>query len=392
MEENLEADIEALTRMIDAPGLSDVELAQALISRGVLYSQFSRWEPAIADFSRVLEDLNGIPQEMQDRALFQRAQAYENSHEYVKAVTDRIQRNGHPNPELELKIAACTQVIQHPDSTVTEIAQALLDRSRLYMNPEYRKDSIHHSSNWRLAFDDLKRVIDELADVPELFVVEALFQRCEFTAGLGFFNTHECLIEDYSIIIENCPQATDAQLYEAYLNRARCYGVGRQYELAIDDLTKMMQRLSELSAFQKYNILNARSYWYFAMGKPEEAVADCNTILTNLSGLSRNEIASTILERGKISLSTGQSETAIADFNRAVEMQAESAEGLNQALLTRGDAYAALQRPDLARDDYQRIVALQDESGSREANHRLDFLYREFGYPFEWDSRQIEHD
>lgn len=382
MEEELESEISKYTQMIDGPVSSVEESAQALISRGVIYNNLSNWQLAIADFTQVIENLSDVPLELVNRALFNRAFAYEKNHDHLKAVSDNIKRKGHPDAALKLEIAKYTQVIQHPYSSTEEIAQALISRSIVYLGSYYKNKYIEHSPKWRLAIADLTQLIETLPDVPEKLIVEALFIRSEVYEK---HYTDEAIIADYTQIIEDHPSISVDQLIIALTKRGDRYGYSNNNELAIADYSHIIDHLPDASTKQKVEALLSRSFWYWDCKKYDLAIADCSFIIGDLSNVNVEQFAQALIRRGYYFKELEKSELAISDFTQVIDdVFGVSTESLVCSLVNRARIYISQGKSDLALADFKQVHTLPGESDNWDAKSGIDDIYEEFGYPFEW--------
>lgn len=206
-------DLNRLTAVAIVPDITDT-IARAYIERGRTLGMLGKSEAEVADYTHVIDTLQGVSKSIVVSALNARALGWSRLAKYDKCLAD------------------CKLVVQQKDLIDQEslfLAMYTLGWSKYYLG--FNREAL-------LNFADLSTIAESVdADAWSAAVLSKGFVHAtlgEFTLGVA----------DYTLLIDSCQAIPDHYLAQAYVNRGAEYAtrLGRVAH-AIDDFDKAIEEL-----------------------------------------------------------------------------------------------------------------------------------------------------
>ena len=359
-EVNNPAAIAEYTQIIELPGAPPMQVARALINRGVEYGKLGDSPAEIADYTRVI-GLSGAPPEEVAYALINRAITHEQQGDNAAAIgsyTRVIDLPGAPPSQVaiaslnrggihgkqgdsEAEIADYTRVVKLLGAEPDEVANALVNRG------------IVHGELGDTASEiaDFTRVI-ELPGAQANQITIALLNRGGTYGKLG--NT-VAEIEDYTRIIELSGAPAD-QLIMALLYRGGMRGQQGDYSAAIVDFTRVIE-LPGVPPDQVAIALVNRGFNYGRLADCAAEIADYTRVI-ELPGARPDEVAIALGNRGVIYGMDGNRSAEMSDYTRCIELPGAPTDQIAKALVNRGIRHGHECDGVAAMADYTRVIEL----------------------------------
>ena len=219
-------------------------------NRGVAWGQKGESDKALADYTRVIEELPGAPVEQIAKALYNRGVAWGQKGESDKALADY------------------TRVIEElPGAPVEQIAKALNNRGVTWGQKG--------ESDKELA--DYTRVIEELPGAPVEQIAKALNNR---GVTWGQKGESDKALADYTRVIEELPGAPVEQIAKALNNRGVAWGQKGESDKALADYTRVIEELPGAPVEQIAKALNNRGWCRYCDNDLAGFLSDTETALT----------------------------------------------------------------------------------------------------------------
>jgi tetratricopeptide (TPR) repeat protein len=302
--------VDDCTRLIALPDASVDYVTMALNERGGMLVRTGRTLDAINDFTRVIE-CQGAPAERAAWALYSRGAAFQQTGQIREAIRDY------------------TRLIERPDAPVYELACALLDRGYLFWQTGRIPEAIA----------DFTRLV-ESSDAPLDQGAKAFLNRGVAFAHVG--RTREALA-DFARVIE-MPDAPVDEIVGAYYNRGLVLGqVGKTGE-AIAAYTRAVEwpnaHIHHVAA-----ALNNRGTDFAQMGHVQEAISDWTRVI-ELAGTPVEPLAMALINRALQLSKTGDPSLAIADYDRVINLPQAPAIQMAKAKLKLAESFFCLDQWD----------------------------------------------
>ena len=279
-------------------------------NRGILQSERSKLESALADYDRALE-INP-----QDSDIYNnRGNIY-----YTRG-------------ELKLALADYNKALEFDSQN----SLAYKNRSGLH----------RYKGEFELAFADLNRALKINPRYAEAYNNRGLLYSEQGEFELAFADLNRAL-------------KINPQLAEAYYNRGNLYNNRREAESALADYNQALQINPKLT-----EVYLNRGNLYFEQGRLELALADYDKALE----LSPN-MAKVHLNRGLLNARQGETELALDDYNRVLQINPN----YTNAYLNRGNLYRELGEAELALTDYNRTLQLDPNLAEAYNNRGLFYF------------------
>ncbi|MGJ5817534.1 tetratricopeptide repeat protein [Paludibaculum fermentans] len=316
-----------LTLIIDGLESNDEQVAQALHNRGVVWGQAGEPDKALADYTRVIEDLPGTPVEQVARALVNRGVVWGQTGEPDKALADY------------------TRVIEDlPGAPVELVAKALVNRGVVW--------GLKREPDKEMA--DYTRVIEDLPGTPVEQVSRALVNRGVVWGRKG---EPAKALADYTRVIEDLPGAPVEQVAKALFNRGVVWGLKREPDKEMADYTRVIEDLPGTPVEQVSRALVNRGVVRGRNGEPDKALADYTRVIENLPGVPVEQVAKALLNRGVVWGQKGEPDKEMSDYTRLIEdLPGAPVEQVAKALFNRGEVWGEKGEPDKALAEYTRVI------------------------------------
>ena len=284
--EQLDLAITDWTEIIENRDTKEQRLAQALLNRGRALAQKGVLNPAIADFTRALEDIPKLPYEFRMECLYYRGAAWGDKGEGEKAVADLsfvVERaNGADSYVAALsRRASVWQRMGRSD-------RAIEDYARITKSP------------WRLAAGQES---------------DARFSRAALWVDKGDFDG---AIGDYTHIIDTPMGAPLDLVVRALCNRGHAWGRKGHVPEALADFARVIEGRAGATKEQKAVALSSRAWLYYDHGDVQRCLADTEAALRFVPSLEN-----AMYDLGLALLAVGRDEDAVAAYYHAAEQHPE---------------------------------------------------------------------
>jgi lipoprotein NlpI len=234
-------------------------------------------------------------------------------------------RDSRDNPEL--RVSACTTIIQSGRENTTNLASAFIDRGTGYFE-EHQYD---------LAIADGEQGLKLDPSNADAFVGHG--------NGYAMKGEHDRAIQDYGHAISLDPKGA-----YAYNNRGNIYRAQRQYDRAIQDYDQAIILDPQLA-----QAFNGRACAYCFKGEYDRAIQDYN------QAISLNPTyAHAFLDRSCAYVGKGQYDNAIQDLDKAISLDPKNP----HAFVGRGETYYLKGQYDRAIENLDQALSLDPKLAS----------------------------
>jgi tetratricopeptide (TPR) repeat protein len=305
--------------------------------------------------------------------------------------------------DLDLRIAACTAVIQTDHIESRELGLAYFTRANAYQGKhDYEHAIADYNEALRLSpgnqtalkfrgsayarNGDFDRAVQDFEQVrlgPNDAEFVKLLVIVYNNRGLryGNQNDYERAIQDF-----NKALALDPNFVEALSNRAAFAARKKDWDLAVQDLTRVLQLQPNRPEAAEYLVIayNGRAHAYADRGDYDHAIQDCNEALrvrpNDTATVER--LVSAYNNRGLAYSEKGDYERGLQDLDKAVELNPGYAPGFNNRGLLeakKGDFGRAIQDFDQAlRLDPKLSSALLGRGTAHYEKHEFDQALKDY--------------
>jgi tetratricopeptide (TPR) repeat protein len=298
--------VDDCTRLIELPGAAVDYVTMALNERAGMLLRTGRTQDAIADFTKVVER-PGAPADRFAWALYSRGAAFQQIGQTREAISDY------------------TRLIDGPDTPAYEFACALHERGYLF----WQKGSVQK------AIADFTRLV-ELSDAPLNQVTNGFLNRGVALAHMGQIPES---LADFTRVIE-MPEAPVDAIVGAYYNRGLVLGQAGRTEEAITEYTRAMEwpkaPINHVAA-----ALNNRGTDFAQMGHAQEAISDWTRVI-ELAGTPVEPLTMALNNRALQLSKTGDLSSAIADYERVIDLPQAPANQVAKAKLNLAESHFRL--------------------------------------------------
>jgi tetratricopeptide (TPR) repeat protein len=302
--------VDDCTRLIALPGASVDYVTMALNERGGMLVRTGRTLDAIIDFTRVIE-CQGAPAERVAWALYSRGAAFQQTGQIREAIRDY------------------TRLIERTDVPAYELACALLDRGYLFWQTGRIPEAIA----------GFTRLV-ESSDAPLDQGAKAFLNRGVAFAHVG--RTGEALA-DFARVIEMRDAPVD-EIVGAYYNRGLVLGQVGSTEEAIAEYTRAIE-WPNAPIHHVAAALNNRGTDFAQMGHVQEAISDWTRVI-ELAGTPVEPLAMALNNRALQLSKTVDSSPAIADYERVINLPQAPAIQVARAKLKLAESFFRLDQWD----------------------------------------------
>lgn len=338
--------ITSWSRIVDLRGAPPALVAHALKHRAAVQQHKGKPNQALADCTRLLEELPNTPAEDIAIALGIRASLWDEKGETDKALADR------------------TRLIELPGASTEDVAAALIARGVIWSE---KKETAK-------AIADFTRVIEERPDAPVEQMALALKNRGIVWAKEGQM---EKAMVDYTRVIEHFPGARAEDMARVLRNRGALWSLKGEKEKAVADFTRLVQELPNAPIEHVAVALQNRAAIWAEKGETDKSLADA-TRLIELPGAPAEPVATAFALRADIWEEKGQIEHAIADYTRLIELPGATLDQKVLALNRRGSLWHQKGESKKAVEDFTRVIE-EFPTASRRAQELRSAIWEQEG-------------
>jgi tetratricopeptide (TPR) repeat protein/energy-coupling factor transporter ATP-binding protein EcfA2 len=344
--------VDDCTRLIELPGAAVDYVTMALNDRGEILVQTGRIQDGIADFTRVVER-QGAPADRVAWALYGRGAAFQQIGLTREAISDY------------------TRFIESPDAPAYEFACALLDRGYLF----WQTGSVQQ------AISDFTRLV-ELSNAPPNQVANGFLNRGVALAHTGHIPES---LADFTRVIE-MPNAPADAIVGAYYNRGLVLGQAGRMEEAVTEYTRAMEwpraPINHVAA-----ALNNRGTDFAQMGHVQEAISDWTRVI-EMAGTPVELLAMALNNRALQLSKTGDPSRAIADYECVINLPQAPAIQVAKAKLKLAESFFCLDQWDAGIKYFgaclkEKTVFSIEQVGDA----AVGAVFRHIGSPLIWQAR-----
>lgn len=311
-----------ITAMVDMPAEGINCLAEALVSRGLIYGRVGNHESALSDFSRVVDTCSNASADFIAEALVNRAVSYLRIRSHSQCLDD------------------LTRVISNlPGASVFHVTQSLINRGFVHMElNEFNK-----------ALGDFSSVINDTPGAPTEGIARALIAR-------GY--THETMncdsaaCADYSRVVDELPGAPADQVAQALIRRGSVRSRLGEVSEALADYSLVISQACMVPSKAVGLALIGRGLLLHANGQIDEALSDLTRAVDSLPDAPRDVLAQALANRGWVHYKAERWEDFLRDESRALEIDPK----LGNAAINRCLALLTVGRDAEALDRYRKAV------------------------------------
>jgi tetratricopeptide (TPR) repeat protein len=344
--------VDDCTKLIALPGASVDYITMALNERAGMLVRMGRTQDAIIDFTRVIE-CQGATAERVAWALHSRGAAFQQTGQSLEAISDY------------------TRLLERRDAPAHEFARALLDRGYI----------LWQTGKVQQAIADFTRLV-ELADAPLDQVASAFLNRGVAFAHLG--RTQESLADlTRGIEIRDAPVDV---IVGTYYNRGLVLDQVGRMEEAITDYTRAIDWPSA-PVHHIAAALNNRGTEFAQAGRTQEAISDWTRVI-ELADAPVEPLAMALNNRALQLSKTGDPSRAISDYERVINLPQAPAIQVARAKLKLAESFFCLDQWDAG---IKYLGACLNEktvfSLEQVGNAALGAVFRHISSPQIWQAR-----
>jgi tetratricopeptide (TPR) repeat protein len=302
-------------------GIEHAIQAEILLVRGTTWALKGDDDKALADWTRVIEQLPGVPVKHIAKAYINRGIIWHRKSQIDKALTD------------------WTRVIDHlPGAPIEQIAKALFTRGATQIQQD----------EFDKALADFTRLIEQLSGTPVELLAWALVNR-----GATWYQKGEIdkALADYSQLIDQLPEAPAESIAKALVNRGEIWHRKGEISRELADYTRVVEQLSDATIEPVARALFNRGIVWNEKNEADKALSDWTRLIERLPGAPTELIADALASRAWIQYKCRDYSAFLADTEAALRKQPEidvAAFNLGLALLASGSDPEALTAYGLA--------------------------------------------
>jgi len=394
---HFDAAVTDYTRILELPGVTQDQIADALVSRGYCFSQMDCPDDAVKDYSAVLQ-LPDVETAMRGRALQNRGIRHREAGRYAEALKDFEETKTIPDRttddvgevllacgeiyrkqgQFEKAVEEFSQLLDYPEALPVHTVAAYRGRAAAHVELGDKTSAIHdltkiteHSGASRedkldalLTRANVQEVYEDLALAKQ--DVERAIRDCGDDALLGYqaflARSNMALREgDSDAALHACERVLEVSQLpsevkaEALVARAAVRNQRHEFDLAVADA-------DEASTVSGKRVGRTLSDAYFQRGvanagrsRLADAIADYTEVI-NSAATPANWVAESLVNRGATLLQTGDSKKAADDFTRAIELESGPVVQVHKGLVNRALCYMIERRYDEAVKDCNEVI------------------------------------
>jgi tetratricopeptide (TPR) repeat protein/tRNA A-37 threonylcarbamoyl transferase component Bud32 len=312
----------------------DAEYVEARANRGMAYFKLGKPGPARADLDRAVELNPDYSMAYEYRAEVRHAQK-----QYTQAVEDyhRLLKLTANKGQAYLKLAMVHNDMGRPDAAVEDCTQALA------INPK-NAQALYARAGFQAVRKEYLAAREDCSAVLALVPRALEPRRDRANLNLKYLKDFDASLADWEELMKLQPNS-----FEPY------YGIGiialgrRRFDEALTALRKAVELKQD----------HAGALWALTQialwqGEPKEALDVINRLAENLPPAG----AETLNIRGDVYRAMGRLDEAATDYRRLIALRPE----LPETYVSLAMVYEKLDRPDLAKECFEKLVAANSDS------------------------------